>query len=77
MCATPGAPPWLPLPLFWPWLWAGACTTAYMRAAGVRAPINTPNWRTPLLAEHVRRLKLRQPETLRPQKRKQRRASPA
>ncbi len=74
MCSTAGKPPLLPLPLYWPWLWAGACTTEFLKAAGVRAPLNTPRWRTPLLAEHVKRLKLNPPATLRPQRRKQRRA---
>jgi hypothetical protein len=45
-----------------------------MKAAGVIAPLNTPKWRTPQLAEHVQRLKLKPPETLRPRKRKQQRA---
>lgn len=73
MCSTRGKPRFMSLPLFWPWLWAGACTRAFMKAAGVLAPLNTPRWRTPQLAEHVHRLKLRPPETLRPRKRKQQR----
>lgn len=74
MCSTPGKPLRWPLPVSWFWLWAGACTTAFLKTAGVPAPLNTPRWRTPQLAEHVKQLKLNPPETLRPQKRKQRRA---
>lgn len=64
MCSSPGKPPRWPLPVSWFWLWAGACTAAFTRAAGVRVPLNTPCWRTPQLAEHVMRLKLNPPETL-------------
>lgn len=74
MCSTRGKPRWWLLPVFWPWAWAGVLTTAFMSAGAAPAGRNSPRWRTPLLSEHVRRLKLNPPEMRRQPKRKHARA---
>lgn len=43
---------------WWSAYWAGACTTTATRLASATAPYRMPRLRTPLLREHVRRLKL-------------------